>query len=213
MTAQQLAEELETSVRTIYRDIAELMAQRIPVKGEAGIGYILGKGYDMPPLMLTPDELEVVVLGAQWVKAQGDPALQRSARDLVNKIVEVVPEELRPHILHSTSVAVPGRKGGQEAINMETIREAIRTQRKLSLTYTNLNESASERIVWPIAVAYFDTARLLAAWCEMRQDFRHFRTDRIQTMTLLDECYPEQRTSLHRRWQQAEKAKYQQPVV
>lgn len=209
VTAQQLSEELETSVRTIYRDIAELIAQRVPVKGEAGIGYVLGRGYDMPPLMLTPDELEVVVLGAQWVKAQGDSALQRSARDLVNKIVEVVPAELRPHILNATSIAVPGRQANEEVVNMEQLREAIRSQRKLHLYYTNLNESSSERVVWPIAIAYFDTARLLAAWCELREDFRHFRTDRISRMHLLEETYPGSRSQLHQRWVAAERAQRQ----
>jgi len=98
-TAQQLAEELETSRRTVYRDIAELMAQRLPIRGEAGVGYVLADDYDMPPLMLTPDEIEAVVLGAQWVAARGDPALARGARDLITKIDAVVPEHLRLLVL------------------------------------------------------------------------------------------------------------------
>lgn len=99
VTARKLADEFETSLRTIYRDIAELQAQYVPIRGEAGIGYVLGKGFDMPPLMLTPDEIEAAVLGARWVAGRGDPALQRGARDLVAKINAVVPEHLRPMIL------------------------------------------------------------------------------------------------------------------
>src|SRR5690349_20379943 len=98
VTANQLAEELEVSQRSVYRDIADLIGQRVPIRGEAGIGYILDGGFDMPPLMLTPDELEAAVLGAQWVADRGDAVLARAARDLLSKISSVVPERLRPFI-------------------------------------------------------------------------------------------------------------------
>src|SRR5579872_7124420 len=99
VTANAIAEELETSLRTIYRDIAQLMADRVPIRGEAGIGYVLDGGFDMPPLMLTPDEIEAAMLGAHWVRERADPALARAASDLVAKIGAVIPEHLRPILI------------------------------------------------------------------------------------------------------------------
>src|ERR1700750_1319560 len=108
LTADAIALELETSKRTIYRDIAELIGQRVPIRGEAGMGYVLEKGFDMPPLMLTPDEIEAAVLGAQWVSGHADPALARAAEDLIAKIADTVPERLRPFALETASGAAPG---------------------------------------------------------------------------------------------------------
>ena len=131
ITAQKLADEFETSLRTIYRDIDELMVQHIPIRGEAGVGYVLEPGYDMPPLMLTPDEIEAAVLGAQWVAARGDPALMRGARDLIAKIEAVVPEHLRPIILNSTLIALNLTPCEVDALDMGQVRAWIRRQGKL----------------------------------------------------------------------------------
>jgi len=111
LTADAIAAELETSKRTIYRDIATLIEQRVPIRGEAGMGYILEKGFDLPPLMLTPDEIEAAVLGAQWVAGHADTALSRAAHDLIAKIADTVPERLRPFVLEPASRARrPGRR-------------------------------------------------------------------------------------------------------
>ena len=107
LTADAMAAELETSRRTIYRDIATLMGQRVPIRGEAGLGYVLEGGFDLPPLMLTSDEIEAAVLGAQWVAGRGDPALARAARDLVAKIAATVPERLRPVVLEPAVASPP----------------------------------------------------------------------------------------------------------
>ena len=107
LTAEAIAAELETSKRTIYRDIATLIGQRVPIRGEAGMGYILEKGFDLPPLMLTPEEIEAAVLGAQWVAGHADPALSRAAEDLIAKIADTVPERLRPFVLEPASRARP----------------------------------------------------------------------------------------------------------
>src|SRR5258706_1568391 len=109
LTADAIAAELETSKRTIYRDIATLMGQRVPIRGEAGMGYILEKGFDLPPLMLTPDEIEAAVLGAQWVARHADTALFRAAHDLIAKNAATVPERLRPLLLETANLARPGR--------------------------------------------------------------------------------------------------------
>ncbi len=155
VTAYSLAEELETSLRTIYRDIAELMAQQVPIRGEAGIGYVLEKGYDMPPLMLTPDEVEAAVLGAKWVATRGDPALVRGARDLIAKISAVVPEDLRPLILESSTAAPNLLPPTPDVLDMERLRVCIRTRGKLRIHYADEKGRGSERVVCPITVAYF----------------------------------------------------------
>jgi len=207
ITAQKLADELERSVRTIYRDLDELAAQYVPIRGEAGIGYVLEQGYDMPPLMLTPDEIEAAVLGAQWVAARGDPALQRGARDLVAKINAVVPEHLRPIILEST-LRVPNLTPCEpDALDMQRVRTSIRSQRKLQIQYSDDNGCDSQRVIWPIAVAYFETVRIIVAWCELRQAFRHFRTDRIKSAHFLNETYPERAEILRAAWWKEEQMK------
>src|ERR1700728_4867629 len=122
VTARQLATELEVSQRSVYRDVADLIGQRVPIRGEAGVGYVLSRDFDMPPLMLTPDELEAAVLGAQWVAERGDPVLADAARDLVSKITAAVPERLRAFIA-MPSVGVPApRTATQDGLDMATTR-------------------------------------------------------------------------------------------
>ena len=204
ITAQAMAEELETSLRTVYRDVAELIAQRVPVRGEAGIGYMLQSGFDMPPLMLTPDEIEAVVLGARWVAGRGDPALARAADDLVAKIGAVIPSHLRPFLLDG-ALTTPDRRDRirPDSFDVAKVRAAIRGQTKIRLTYCDETDRTSERTVWPVAIAYYETVRLLAAWCELRQDFRHFRTDRVTQAEFLEDRYPARRDILCSQWRKA----------
>lgn len=207
ITAAAMADELETSLRTVYRDVAELVAQRVPVRGEAGIGYMLERGYDMPPLMLTPDEIEAAVLGAQWVAARGDPALSRAALDLVAKIGAVIPAHLRPFLL-DTALTAPDRSSRvkPDGLDVGRVRAAIRTQTKIRLTYIDEAERETTRTVWPVAIAYYEAVRLLAAWCELRQDFRHFRTDRVSLAEFLEERYPARKDVLRSQWRKAAEA-------
>lgn len=202
VTARALSEELETSVRTVYRDIADLMAQRVPISGEAGIGYVLDRRYDMPPLMLTPDELEAAVLGAQWVAQRSDPALARAARDLIAKITSAVPDSLRPYITEPTGSPPPPQSAPSDALNVVQVREWIRLGRKLRIGYRDEHGHTSERTVWPLLIGYADAVRLLAAWCELRQEFRHFRMDRITDATFIGEPYGVPRRTLMGRWKQ-----------
>jgi len=202
VTAAQLAQQLGVSERTIYRDIQTLAELGAPLQGEAGIGYVLDSGFDMPPLMLTSDEIEAAVLGAQWVASRGDPALARAARDLVAKIAASVPERLRPVVLEPSVTSGPTWAGAKEdRLDMAQVRTWIRSGRKLTLDYRDEQDRASLRTVWPFLIGYRETVRLLIAWCETRQDFRTFRTDRVVEATFLDDRYPERPARLRTRWQ------------
>jgi predicted DNA-binding transcriptional regulator YafY len=200
VTAQEIALEMEASPRTIYRDIAQLMADRVPIRGEAGIGYVLEGGFDMPPLMLTPDEIEAAMLGAQWVMSRADPALARAASDLVAKIGDVIPEHLRPLLMEPALAALTSHPGPADTIDMAKVRTSIRAQGKIALLYRDEKSAATKRIIWPIAVSYWDTVRLIVAWCEMRKGFRHFRADRVLEATFLEERYATPRARLRAQW-------------
>jgi predicted DNA-binding transcriptional regulator YafY len=203
LTADAIASELETSKRTIYRDIATLIGQRVPIRGEAGMGYILEKGFDLPPLMLTPEEIEAAVLGAQWVAGHADPALARAAEDLMAKIADTVPERLRPFVLEPASRARPSWNREPDRLDMVRTRTQIHEGRKIMLRYRDEQGRASERVIWPISVGYLEAVRLLAAWCELRGDFRSFRTDRVVDASYLDDRYPERRDVLRAKWRQS----------
>jgi predicted DNA-binding transcriptional regulator YafY len=201
VTAAALAVELEISKRTVYRDIADLMAQRVPIEGEAGVGYLLASGYDMPPLMLTPDEIEAVMLGAQWVAGRSDKILSNAARDVVAKIAAVIPERLRPFVLEPSVGAKPTIGEPEESIDTSILRSAIRNGVKLRLRYRSEAGEETERTVWPVILGYAETNRLLVAWCELRQSFRHFRADRIIEAAMLEERNGLRQGELRRRWQ------------
>jgi predicted DNA-binding transcriptional regulator YafY len=201
-TAAEIAEELEASPRTIYRDIAQLMADRVPIRGEAGIGYVLEGGFDMPPLMLTADEIEAAMLGAQWVMGRADAELARAASDLVAKIGAVIPEHLRPILMEPAGSAAPGAPDApRDVIDMARVRTAIRTQGKIRLVYRDEHTVETTRVIWPIAVSYWERVRLIVAWCELRKAFRHFRTDRIAAYEFLETRYTAPRARLRTQWQ------------
>jgi predicted DNA-binding transcriptional regulator YafY len=199
ITAAQLAAELEVSKRSVYRDVADLVGQRVPIRGEPGLGYMLDRDFDMPALMLTADELEAAVLGAQWVAGRGDPVLAGAARDLMAKIATVVPERLRPFIAEPTIGAPPSRQVAADGLDLARLRAWIRSGRKIRIRYRSEAET-SERVVWPVIVGYAETVRLVAAWCELRAAFRHFRTDRIIEAEFLDERYGARPAELRTRW-------------
>src|SRR5919206_960670 len=150
LTADAIAAELETSKRTIYRDIATLIGQRVPIRGEAGMGYILEKGFDLPPLMLTPDEIEAAVLGAQWVIGHADPVLARAAEDLMAKIADTVPERLRPFVLEPASRARRAWNREPDRIDMVRTRAQIHEGKKITLCYRDEHGRDTERTIWPI---------------------------------------------------------------
>ncbi len=201
VTAAVIAEELEVSRRTIYRDIADLIGQRVPIQGEAGFGYVLDASYDMPPLMLTADEIEAVVLGAQWVSAHSDRQLANAARDLVAKVAAAIPEDLRPFIDEPSVAARQPLTPEPEDILAAKLRRSIREGRKLRLVYGALDGQTTDRVIWPVTLGYAETSRLLIGWCELRRGFRHFRCERIQLAEILDEPIGLRIGELRRRWQ------------
>lgn len=209
-SAEAIARELEVSKRTIYRDIAALAARRVPISGEAGVGYVLERGFDMPPLMLTEDEADAAVLGARWVASRGEPELAAAARSLLAKIEAVVPERLRASLLRpATSVAPIAQVA--EGVRAKDLRAAIRSHHKLRIGYRDEQGRATERVVWPVLLGYRDAGRILAAWCESRQAFRYFRTDRMVGAEVLPDAIPERAASLRARWEaamDAERARY-----
>lgn len=201
VTARQLADELELSVRSIYRDMADLIAQRVPICGEAGIGYVLDRAFDMPPLMLTSEEIEAAVLGAQWVSERGDPVLAKAARDLMAKIAAVVPDRLRSFVTEPTTGAPRALQPTADALDLAQVRACIKQGCKMRIDYRDESGRESERTIWPTVIGYTDHVRLLAAWCEERQAFRHFRIDRIAAADFLGERHALRPAALRKQWQ------------
>jgi predicted DNA-binding transcriptional regulator YafY len=200
VTANMLAEELEVSKRCIYRDVADLIGQKVPIRGEAGLGYVLDSDFDMPPLMLTPDEVEAAVLGSQLVAERGDPVLASAARDLIAKISAAVPQRLRSFIAEPTTGAPRGRILAPDGLDVAKVRLWIRDGRKIRVRYRSEDAQDTERVIWPVIIGYAETVHLLAAWCELRQDFRHFRMDRIVAAEFLDERHGCRLSDLRKRW-------------
>lgn len=190
VTAQALAEELEVSRRTIYRDIVELKGLGVPVDGEAGIGYILRPGYDLPPLMFTVEEVEAIVLGARLAHDRGDPVMARSAENVLAKVAAVLPGMLA-QVMHASALFVAGRSPEEADLgpHLPKLREAIRSSTKLVMRYADAAGSPSERVVWPLALFYYSHVALIGAWCELRQDYRMFRSDRIVELRPTGERY------------------------
>ena len=195
-----MAEELEVSLRTLYRDIADLVTDGVPIRGEAGVGYVLGQGYDLPPLMFTTDDVEAVMLGLRWVMRRGDPDLVRAAQDAVAKVATVLPEELRPVFADASLLVPPSWRMIEDTVDVAPLRRAIREQRKVRIRYSNESGIASERVIWPFALSYFDAQRLIVSWCELRGAFRTFRTDRMVEAEVLADKYRERRAVLLKRW-------------
>jgi predicted DNA-binding transcriptional regulator YafY len=203
VTAARLAEELAVSVRTIYRDMQDLVEMGAPVEGEAGMGYVLRAGFFLPPLMFAEDEIEALVLGARWVQKQGDEALAHAAAAALAKIAAATPADLRD-TMADAGLLIFSDGGGVETA-LATIRQSIRRECELVLSYTDEHGASTERIVWPFALAFMENKRLLAAWCELRGGFRHFRTDRIVSATADGTRYPRRRHELVKAWRLEQK--------
>jgi len=186
VTARQIAEKLEISERTVYRDVRDLIASGTPIDGEAGVGYRLRPGYDLPPLMFDKEEIQALVLGARIVAQFGDPALARASESILSKVAGVLPKELEP-LLADTRLFVPNRSGtARSSAGLAVAREALVTRRRMHLRYANEKGEESERTVRPLGVFFWGKTWTLAAWCEMRTDFRNFRLDRIGEASLGD---------------------------
>lgn len=195
-----LAGELDVSIRTLYRDIATLQGQGAPIDGEPGLGYVLKPGFMLPPLMFTDEEIEAIVLGSRWVAKQPDTRLSAAATDALAKIAAVLPEDLRDELDATALLVGPSIGPTRENIDLGVIRQAIRAERKIEMNYEDASGAASRRTVWPFALGFFDKVRVMVAWCEMRQDFRHFRADRISDLAATDTRYPRRRAVMLKEW-------------
>ncbi len=190
LTAHAIADELEVSVRTIYRDIAALQARRVPIVGEPGVGYVLRDGHDFPPLMLTESELEAIVLGARVAQSWADSELGRAADSLLAKVEAVLPDHLRRVILDSTIYSPRFRDGPAIRVDLAALRRAGRQREILEIVYADEQGRPSTRRIWPLAISFLGPVWLVMAWCELREDFRTFRVDRMESATPCGERFP-----------------------
>ena len=185
-TAAHLAERLGVSERTVYRDIRDLTLAGTPIDGEAGVGYRLRPGYDLPPLMFDREEIQALVLGARIVRQVGDPALVRASESILSKVAAVLPKDLEP-LLADARLFVGNTAGlARSAAGLAVVREALVAQRRMHLTYANERGEETERTVRPLGVFFWGRVWTLAAWCELRSGFRNFRLDRVGEATLRD---------------------------
>lgn len=206
-TAATLADDLEVTPRTVYRDIATLQARRVPIEGAAGVGYVLRKGFDLPPLNFTIDEVEAIAVGARLVNRLKAPALQQAAQSVLAKVTTVVPERLRPHITEAQIYVSPGMTPEAEGADLAEVRAAIRDSAKLYIAYVDERGRRTNRVIWPIAMAYYVDVSLIGAWCELRADYRNFRVERIASSKVLDERFDQDNGRLFREWSALPKEK------
>lgn len=189
MTAATLAEELEVSERTLYRDIRDLIASGVPIEGEAGVGYVMRRGFDLPPLMFTEGEIEALVLGARMVAAWADEELAKRARDVLSKVKVVLPPRIEARLDEVSLFAPSFHVPEAHKRHLEALRKSIVERRKVRFAYTRADGQSSERVVHPLGLYFWGQTWTLVAWCELRADFRNFRSDRIDTLQLADEHF------------------------
>src|ERR1700761_523826 len=187
--AADLAALLGVSERTIYRDISDMIARGVPIEGEAGVGYIMRPGFDLPPLMFNENEIEALLLGARIVQAWSDSELATAAETAIDKIRAVSPEAIRRQ-LDLVSLWAPVTDAREPiAIDQAALRAAVRHRQKVRFAYRDTRDKLTERTVRPLITAFYGNAWLLAAWCEDKEDFRVFRQDRMSKMTILSETF------------------------
>jgi predicted DNA-binding transcriptional regulator YafY len=208
VTAAQLAKEQGVSVRTVYRDVQTLLGLGAPIDGEAGMGYLLRPGFFLPPLTFTAEELEALILGARWVQAQADDELAQAARNALGKIAAASRDDLRDRIDDNGLWPVLIREHGTSVPILRLIRRALREEQALAMGYQDETGRASERTVWPVALAYYEGKQIVAAWCCLRESFRHFRVDRVTSLTLTGSPYGRPRRALAREWRAHREREY-----
>jgi predicted DNA-binding transcriptional regulator YafY len=191
-TATRLAERLGVSERTVYRDIRDLILAGTPIDGEAGVGYRIRPGYDLPPLMFDRDEIQALVLGARIVRQFGDPALARASDAILDKVAAIVPKDLAPLVTETRLFVPPIVGAGKSADALTLAREALIARRKLELSYAKADGAATKRTVRPLGIFFWGRTWTLAAWCELREDFRNFRLDRVAASTMLVETFEDE---------------------
>jgi predicted DNA-binding transcriptional regulator YafY len=211
MTAAALADKLEVTARTIYRDIAALQASRVPIEGAAGLGYVLRGGFDLPPLMFTAEEADAIAIGVRLLRRLRDPQLQKAAESVLSKLAAVAPDPLQLHLVAAPVFVSDGSAPEVSGIDLAELRAAIHDTRKFSIDYADEEGRQTRRTIWPLAMAYYVDVTVIAAWCELRRDFRHFRVDRIQSSRALHERFPADNGKLMAEWMALQKDRPDQP--
>ncbi|MGK0442563.1 MAG: putative DNA-binding transcriptional regulator YafY [Pseudohongiellaceae bacterium] len=192
-TARWLAERLEVSERTIYRDVKDLMTSGVNIEGEAGIGYVVRKGFDLPPLMFTKEEIQALSFGARVVESWADTTLSTAAQSALSKIKSSLPDGSKD-TLESTLIFSPfNRISPKISATMVEIRYAADNLRKVKIQYKRADGKVSDRIIWPLGLFFWGSVWTIAGWCEMREDFRSFRLDRVIGLCILNEVYPKEK--------------------
>ena len=204
VTGAALAGELGISIRTLYRDIATLQGQGAEIEGEPGLGYVLRPGFMLPPLMFSSDELEALVLGASWVGRQiDDSRLSAAASNALSKIAAVLPPDLRQQIDAAATIVVSSRRPpAPTQIDAALLRDAIRKEIKLRIGYRDDAGRETERVIWPFLIGFFEQHKVVSAWCELRNDYRHFRLDRIAIAAPTGDRLPRRRNALLKEWRE-----------
>jgi len=201
VSGQRLAERLNISLRTLYRDIATLQSQGAEIEGETGIGYVLKPSFFLPPLMFSQTEIEALLLGTQWVSQYGDAPLSKAATDALSKITDVLPARIKNGMNAFALRVGPPMPESLPKENLTILREAIRNQKKIRLDYQSQEGKRSQQIVWPFSIGYFTDGRILVAWREKQRDYCHFNTSRVIAIEILNDIYPRSRDSLFCEWQ------------
>ena len=189
VTAALLAEQLGVTKRTVYRDVQDLQASGVPIRGEAGVGYVLARGFDLPPLMFDENEIEALVLGARVVRGFADAGLAAAAEDLLAKVEAVLPAHLRQRISASPLHALNFHESPAERAKLGVLRDAVRRQRKVSFAYRDRQSAATRRTVRPLGLFYLGPVWQLGAWCELREGFRNFRLDRLAELAVTEQRF------------------------
>lgn len=195
--AADLAEELEVSERTIYRDVADLIGSGVPIEGEAGVGYVMRAGYDMPPLMFTRDEVMAVIAGTRMIERMGGASMAKAAREALVKIRAVLPEALEAEAdrveIHAGPTLMPSER---DRHFIDQIEAAVSGRLRLSMTYADEGGAKSTRTIRPLGLWLWKNGWCVVSWCELREDFRMFRIDRIEGFTTVEKFREERDKSL-----------------
>lgn len=198
VTAEALSHDLNVSMRTIYRDIDALRGLGAVIDGEAGFGFTLVEDASLPPLGFEDDELEALVLGLREVAVIGDPALARAARQALAKITSRVPARQQHRLEHAVLDAQRYTRPPEPTIDVARLREATWAEQAVEFDYEDVNGRKTQRKVWPLGIVYLQASSVLLGWCHLREDFRHFRLDRMETLQILPESFRPRRVTLLR---------------
>jgi predicted DNA-binding transcriptional regulator YafY len=213
VSGQELAATLRVSIRTLYRDIASLRALGAGIEGEPGLGYVLKRGFVLPPVMFSAEEVDALILGARWVVESADAPLGEAARKAIARLTAVMPEDLVRRVEAQYLLVGPRERAKSDSVDVSHIRHAIHRERKLRIRYGDVKGETTERVIWPFLLSYFEGGRLVSAWCELRGDIRHFRTDRIVALAESSERYPRRRHDLMSLWREAEASAACKPMT